>query len=70
MESDPLMPGLQSDNPKVDTDNLASRLHAVLRELPGNSFTVGWAITALVATGGWLYFIARTAYFLFDWLLG
>jgi hypothetical protein len=70
MESDPLMPVLQSENPNLETDNLASRLPAVLRELRGSSFTVGWAAAALVATAGWLFFITRTAYFLFNWFLG
>jgi hypothetical protein len=54
----------------VEADKVASRLHAPLRELRGNSYTIGWAIAVLVATAGWLYFIARTAYFLINWLLG
>jgi hypothetical protein len=54
----------------VETDKLASRLQAVLTEFRRNACTIGWAIAALVATAGWLYFIARTAYFLFNWLLG
>jgi len=43
---------------------LASRLQAVLTEFRRNSCTIGWAIAVLVATAGWLYFIARVTYFL------
>jgi hypothetical protein len=69
MESDPLMPLLQSENPNLETENFAGRLPAVLKELRGKSFMVGWAVAALLATAGWLYFIARIAYYLFNWVL-
>jgi hypothetical protein len=64
------MPVLQSDNPHAGAENFAGRLLVVLKDLRGNSFTVGWAVAALVATGSWFYFIARLAYFLFNWVLG
>jgi hypothetical protein len=69
MESDPLMPLLQSENPNLETQNFAGRLPAVLKELRGKSFTIGWAVAALMATAGWLYLIVRTAYYLFNWVL-
>jgi hypothetical protein len=54
----------------VETDKLASRLQAVLTEFRRNSCTIGWAIAVLVATAGWLYFIARVTYFLLNGFLG
>ncbi len=54
----------------MESDDLAGGLASVLSEWRGISFTVGWAVAALVATGGWFYFSTRAAYFLFNWLLG
>jgi hypothetical protein len=70
MELDPFKSLLQSENPNVESDDLAGGLASVLSEWRGISFTVGWAVAALVATGGWFYFSTRAAYFLFNWLLG
>ncbi|MFZ3374439.1 MAG: hypothetical protein WA183_02685 [Chthoniobacterales bacterium] len=64
------MPVLQSDDPNLGIDKSASRSHAVLKELRGRSFTIGWALAALVATASWLYFIARGAWFLVSWFFG
>jgi hypothetical protein len=64
------MPVLQSDDPNMGIDKSASRSHAVLKELRGRSFTIGWAVAALVATAGWLYFVARVASFLVSWFFG
>jgi hypothetical protein len=69
LEPVPLMPVLQSDDPNLGIDKSASRSYAVLRELRGRSVTIGWALAALVATGGWLYFIARAGWSLTTWLL-
>jgi hypothetical protein len=63
------MPVLQSDDPNMGVDKSTSRSHTVLKELRGRSFTIGWALAALVATAGWLYFIARGAWFLVGWFL-
>jgi hypothetical protein len=63
------MPVLQSDDPDMGIDKSGSRSHGALKELRGRSFTIGWAVTVLLATAGWLYFIARAAWFLGDWFL-
>jgi hypothetical protein len=42
----------------------------MLNELRVRFFTIGWAAAVLVATTVWFYFIARTASFLVNWLLG
>jgi hypothetical protein len=64
------MPVLQSDDPELGgIDKSGSRWHAALKELRGRSFTIGWAATVLVATAGWLYFIARAAWFIVNWFL-
>jgi hypothetical protein len=64
------MPVLQSDNPDNGINKSASRSEAVLKELRERSFTVGWAVAVLVATAGWLYFLARAAWFLVSWFFG
>jgi hypothetical protein len=70
MELDPFKSLFQSENPNVESDDVAAGLASVLSEWRGISFTFGWAIAALVATGGWLYFMTRAAYFLFSGLFG
>jgi hypothetical protein len=65
----PLMPALHSDDPNVEIDQPGSGSHAILKE-GGRLFTIGWAVAGLVATAGWLYFIARAAWFLVDWFFG
>jgi hypothetical protein len=69
MESDPLMPLLQSENPNLETEHLASGLPAVLKELREKSFTLGWAVAVLAATAGWLYLIGWSVYYFVNWLL-
>jgi hypothetical protein len=70
MELDPIISLLQSENPHVDSDDLAGGLPGTLSEWRGISFRVGWAIAALITTGGWLYFITRAVYLILNWLLG
>jgi hypothetical protein len=64
------MPVLRSDDTNVGIDQSSGRSHAILNELRVRFFTIGWAAAVLVATTVWLYFIARTAWFLVNWLLG
>jgi hypothetical protein len=66
MESDPLMPLLQSENPNLVTESLASGLPVLLKEFREKLFTLVWAIAALAATFGWFYLIARMAYYFFN----
>jgi hypothetical protein len=42
----------------------------MLKELRVRFFTIGWAAAVLVATVGWLYFIARMAGFIVDRFFG
>jgi hypothetical protein len=62
------MPVLQSDVPNIGIDKPASRSRAVLKELRGRSFTVGWAAAVLVATAGWLYLIMKAAWLMVSWI--
>jgi hypothetical protein len=66
----PLMPVLRSDDPDMEIDKSESWSSTMLKDLRRISFIGGWAAAVLLATTGWLYFIARGAWFLFDWLLG
>jgi hypothetical protein len=40
----------------------------MLKELFGRYLIIGWAVVALGATAGYLYFIARVVWFLINWL--
>jgi hypothetical protein len=64
------MPVLQSDDPNVGIDESSGRSHAVLKELRGRSFTIGWAAAVLVTTAGWLYFIIKTGWFIVSSFFG
>jgi hypothetical protein len=64
------MPVLRSDDPNMEIDKSESRSSPVLKDLRRISFIGGWAVAVLLATTGWLYFIARGAWFFFDWILG
>jgi hypothetical protein len=44
--------------------------HTILVELRAKALTVVWALAVLVATAGWLYFIARIAWLIVNWLSG
>jgi hypothetical protein len=41
-----------------------------VKELRGRPLTVGWAAAVLFATAVWLYFIAREAWLIVNWLFG
>jgi hypothetical protein len=64
------MPVLQPNNPDVENEHPSRRLQIAMKELREGSFTIGWAIAALITTSGWLYFVARGVYFLFNRFLG
>jgi hypothetical protein len=59
------MPVLQSG-----LKTLGSRSRTALKELRGRPLTVGWAAAVLFATAVWLYFIAREAWLIVNWLFG
>jgi hypothetical protein len=61
---------LDSNESDVEMDRTDRRPHAVLKELRGKSFTIGWAAAVLVATAYWLYFIMKTAWFVVSWFFG
>jgi hypothetical protein len=49
---------------KVVACTVASRKHDMSLStppMPRRYFTIGWAVAAIVATGGWLYFVFETA---------
>jgi hypothetical protein len=62
------MTDLHSDDPHVGIDKSAHTMRALLSEWRGKSFTVVWAAAVLVATAGWLYFMARGAWSIVNWL--
>jgi hypothetical protein len=64
------MPALHSNDANVEIDQSSGRSHATLNELRVKFFTIGWAAAVLVATAGWLYFIARMGGFIVDWFFG
>jgi hypothetical protein len=66
----PTMPVLQSDALNAGMDKSNSGSQAVLKEWRGRSFTIGWATAVLVATAGWLYYIARAGWFVVNWFFG
>jgi hypothetical protein len=62
------MTDLHSDDPHVGIDKSAHTMRTLLSEWRGKSFTVVWAAAVLVATAGWLYFVARGAWSVVNWL--
>jgi hypothetical protein len=37
-----------------------------LAQVLGRSLVVGWGATVILATAGWLYFLAQVGYYLFE----
>ena len=44
--------------------------HTTLVELRAKALMAVWIVAVLVATAGWLYFIARLAWLIVNWLSG
>jgi hypothetical protein len=61
---------LQSDDPKISSNRFGSWSRAILKQLRETSFTFSWAAAVLIATAAWLYFVARTAWLIVNWLFG
>jgi hypothetical protein len=64
------MPDLHSDDSHIAIDKPSNNPHAIPSEFRGKSFTVVWAAAVLIATAGWLYFMARGAWSMVNWFFG
>jgi hypothetical protein len=62
------MPDLQSDDAQIAIDKPRNSSQSIPSEFRGKSFTVVWAAAVLIATAGWLYFMARGAWSIVNWL--
>jgi len=69
------MQELHSNDPhsgihKSSNDILSNTSHANPNTLRAKAFTIAWFLAVLVATAGWLYFIARLAVIILNSLVG
>ena len=68
------MQELHSNDPhgihKSSNDILRNTSQAIPNKLRAKAFTIAWALAVLVATAGWLYFVARVAAIILNWLVG
>jgi hypothetical protein len=61
------MPALHSDQSHSEIDRTKSRSYAMMKEWRARLFTMGWGAAVVVATAGWVYFIARLGWSIVNW---
>ncbi len=66
----PAMPDLHSDDSNTGIDRSISHPAALRRQWRGKLITVAWVAAVVIATAGWLYFIARAVWAMVTWLMG
>jgi hypothetical protein len=62
-----LMSALDSDDLNVGTDESVGQAKATRKDGGRRLFTIGWAVTTIIASAAWLYLIARAAWIVASW---
>jgi hypothetical protein len=62
------MSALDSDDLNAGTDGSVGQAKVTRKHGGRHLFTIGWAVTTIVASVAWLYLVARAAWIVASWV--